>query len=146
MKKKLANLLRRFDHLLQARQFRLENLLPLISLLYVLVEPVQIHRGNLGAGSAHSDGLTGFGLTAIGQEQLQSGHYATMCLTARVLHDVHSELHDIARADLVRFRLGARLTEADVVDEGAIATTGILRVGILVSNVMSFWNKPGGLP
>lgn len=51
---------------------------------------------------------------------------------AGILHHVHTELEDVARADLSRRRLLRTLAEPLVVDKGPVAGLGVLEVKLAI--------------
>lgn len=62
-------------------------------------------------------------------------HGTTQHTSSGIFHDIDSKLYDITGEDLMVLTLLRALTEALVVDEGAIATLGVLQQELPTQNV-----------
>merc|ERR1719206_655743 len=113
---------------LQADQLILQQLLPGQGLLYVLVKLVQV-LGWYGCSWArvHYTGA-GLGFLPIWQVQLECCYDTPVGDLATVLHNIHTELQDITRANLSCRALLRTLAESLVIDKGSITRLRVLQI------------------
>ena len=87
------------------------------------------HLGGDGGGWTGVDNTgTGLGLLPVREEELEGGDDAAVCHLPAVLHHVHPELEDVARADLAGRGLLRAFAQPLVVDEGSVAGLRVLEV------------------
>ena len=83
---------------------------------------------NSGGRAGVNNTGAGLGLLPVREEELEGGDDAAVGHLPAVLHHVHPELEDVARADLAGRGLLRAFAQPLVVDEGSVAGLRVLEV------------------